>query len=73
MTPPRPRHALIVAHGSPSAPEGPEAVFARLAAEAEALLPGWRVGSATLAAPAPWIAPAPRCPEMPRRCCSRSS
>lgn len=52
MTPPRrPRHALIVAHGSPSAPEGPEAVFARLAAEAEALLPGWRVGSATLAAP----------------------
>jgi sirohydrochlorin ferrochelatase len=46
-----PRHALIVAHGSPSAPEGPEAAFALLAAAAEALLPGWRVRAATLAAP----------------------
>lgn len=51
MTQPSPRHALIVAHGSPSAPGGPEEVFARLAAEAAALLPGWRVRSATLAAP----------------------
>ncbi len=40
---------LIVAHGQPSAPELAEAALAKVAAAVE--LPGWRVGSATLAAP----------------------
>ena len=44
--------ALIVAHGAPSAPKGPEAVLRGLAAATEALLPGgWAVRGATLAAP----------------------
>lgn len=43
------RRALIVAHGQPSDPASAEAGLARLAARVERLLPGWRVGSATLA------------------------
>lgn len=49
MTPSR--TALIVAHGQPSDPEPAEAEIARLAAAVDALLPDWRVQSATLAAP----------------------
>ncbi len=41
---------LIVAHGSPSAPDGPEAAVKALAAETARWLPGWRVSGATLAA-----------------------
>jgi sirohydrochlorin ferrochelatase len=50
---PAARHtALIVAHGSPSSPEGPEQVLRDLAAATEARLPGgWAVRGATLAAP----------------------
>lgn len=43
--------ALIVSHGQPSAPEAPEQAMAALAAQVAERLPGWRVGSATLAAP----------------------
>ncbi|MCB1354917.1 MAG: cobalamin biosynthesis protein CbiX [Rhodobacteraceae bacterium] len=43
--------ALIVAHGQPSAPDGAEKALAALAAQVAERLPGWRVGSATLAAP----------------------
>jgi hypothetical protein len=44
--------ALIVAHGAPSAPEGPERVMRGLAGAVAALLPGgWAVRGATLAAP----------------------
>lgn len=44
--------ALIVAHGAPSAPQGPEAALGELAATVEALLgSGWAVRSATLAMP----------------------
>jgi sirohydrochlorin ferrochelatase len=44
--------ALIVAHGAPSAPEGPEQVMRGLAGAVAALLPGgWAVRGATLAAP----------------------
>ena len=46
-----PPAALIVAHGQPSSPEGPEARIAAFAAEVAAGLPGWRVAGATLAAP----------------------
>ncbi|NVO25368.1 CbiX/SirB N-terminal domain-containing protein [Donghicola mangrovi] len=42
--------ALIVAHGSPSDPDGQEAALAALAAKVGRHLPGWRIGSATLAA-----------------------
>ncbi len=45
------RSALIVAHGQPSAPAGPEARLAEFAARVAALSPGIAVGSATLAAP----------------------
>jgi sirohydrochlorin ferrochelatase len=45
------RAALIVAHGQPSAPEGPEAAIAALARAVARRLPGWRVRGATLAAP----------------------
>lgn len=44
-----PRAALIVAHGSPSAPQGPEAAMRRLAAAVSHSLPGWKVRGATLA------------------------
>ena len=43
--------ALIVAHGQPSAPEGAERAIAALARAVAAVLPGWRVRGATLAAP----------------------
>lgn len=45
------RNALIVAHGQPSAPDGPEAQIGALAASVAGLLPGWQVRGATLAAP----------------------
>jgi sirohydrochlorin ferrochelatase len=40
---------LIVTHGQPSAPEGPEVALAELAAEVGRHMPGDRLGSATLA------------------------
>jgi sirohydrochlorin ferrochelatase len=43
------RSALIVAHGQPSDPEPAEADLARLAAAVGEILPGWQIGSATLA------------------------
>ena len=46
------RPALIVSHGQPSEPAPAEADLARLAAQVAALMPGWRIGSATLADPA---------------------
>lgn len=49
MTPTR--SALIVAHGQPSDPAPAEADLARLTAAVAALLPGWKLGSATLATP----------------------
>jgi sirohydrochlorin ferrochelatase len=42
---------LIVAHGQPSEPGPAEAALARLAVAVQERMPGWRVGSATLAAP----------------------
>ena len=42
--------ALIVAHGQPSAPGIAEQYLGQLARQVAALMPGWRVGSATLAA-----------------------
>ena len=45
------RSALLVAHGSPSDPETQEAALQSLAHRVQALLPDWKVGSATLAAP----------------------
>ena len=42
--------ALIVSHGQPSDPGPAEAALARLAEQVAAHLPGWRLGSATLAA-----------------------
>lgn len=43
--------AIIVSHGQPSAPEGPERAMAALAARVARHLAGWGVHSATLAAP----------------------
>jgi sirohydrochlorin ferrochelatase len=43
------RHALIVAHGQPSAPRPAGAALEALAAKVEARLPGWLVAAATLA------------------------
>jgi sirohydrochlorin ferrochelatase len=45
------KSALIVAHGQPSDPDPAEADLAIVAAAVARLLPGWRIGSATLAAP----------------------
>lgn len=45
------RNALIVAHGQPSDPGPPEAEMAKMARDIAGHLPGWRIGSATLAAP----------------------
>ena len=45
------RDALIVAHGQPSDPASAEADLAGLAKAVAAHLPGWRLRSATLAAP----------------------
>lgn len=43
------KHALIVAHGQPSDPRPAGAALDALAAQVQALLPGWRIGAATLA------------------------
>lgn len=45
------RDLVIVAHGQPSDPGPPEMEMAALAARVAHGLPGWRIGSATLAAP----------------------
>lgn len=45
------RSALIVAHGHPSNPAAAEAGFAAFGRDVAARLPGWRIASATLAAP----------------------
>lgn len=42
--------ALIITHGQPSEPDMAEAALAAVAAKVGAMLPAWRVGSATLAA-----------------------
>jgi sirohydrochlorin ferrochelatase len=42
--------ALIITHGQPSDPDQAEVALAAVAARVAAGLPGWRVGSATLAA-----------------------
>lgn len=44
------RSALIVAHGSPSSPEGPEQAIRTLARRVTDRLPGWTVEGTTLAA-----------------------
>jgi len=44
-------HALVISHGQPSDPEPAEASLTILAGQVAALLPGWQIGSATLAAP----------------------
>lgn len=52
MAPATEQAALIVAHGWPSAPEGPEQAMRELAAAVAARLgPGWAVAGATLARP----------------------
>lgn len=43
--------AIIVSHGQPSDPDPAEAALAGFAAEVARSLPGWHVGSATLAKP----------------------
>lgn len=43
--------AIIVSHGQPSDPDPAEAALAEFAAEVARALPGWQVGSATLAKP----------------------
>lgn len=58
--------ALLIAHGSPRAPDGPEAALAGLAHQTAARLPGARVASATLAVPEALPA-ALRCLEGGRR------
>lgn len=45
------RSALIVAHGQPGDPGAAEAGFADFGRQVAALLPGWRIAAATLAAP----------------------
>ena len=45
------RHALIVAHGQPSAPRPAGAALEMLADKVQALMPGWAVAAATLAEP----------------------
>ena len=62
-----PGQALIVAHGAPSAPEGPAQVLREIAAATEALLPGgWAVRGATLAAPGAIAAALSGLPETKR-------
>jgi sirohydrochlorin ferrochelatase len=60
------RVALIVAHGAPSAPDGPSRVMRALGASVTALLPGWTVRGATLAAPGAIAAALEESPEMGR-------
>ena len=43
------KQALIISHGQPSDPDPAEAALALLAAKVAALLPDWRVDSATMA------------------------
>ncbi|WP_300547221.1 CbiX/SirB N-terminal domain-containing protein [Roseovarius sp.] len=43
--------AIIVSHGQPSDPDPAEAKLAGFASDVASLLPGWHVGSATLAKP----------------------
>lgn len=45
------RSAIIVSHGQPSDPDPAEAELARFAGRVAEALPGWHVGSATLAKP----------------------
>lgn len=45
------QNALIISHGQPSEPLQAEADLAALAARVATHLPGWHIGSATLAAP----------------------
>lgn len=45
------QNALIISHGQPSDPDPAEAALAALAAAVQSHLPGWHVGSATLAKP----------------------
>ncbi len=45
-----PCSAIIVSHGSPSSPAGPEADIRALAAQTARRLPGWNIRGATLAA-----------------------
>ncbi|MFD3191492.1 CbiX/SirB N-terminal domain-containing protein [Sedimentitalea sp. HM32M-2] len=45
------RRAVIVSHGQPSEPGPPEAALADLTEQVAALMPGWTLDSATLAAP----------------------
>ena len=47
-------HALIVAHGQPSDPRPAAAALEDLAARVQALMPGWEIGAATLAARGGW-------------------
>jgi sirohydrochlorin ferrochelatase len=58
--------ALIVAHGAPSSPGGPEQVMRALAAAVAARLPGWAVHGATLAAPGAIAAAVKDLPEVGR-------
>lgn len=44
-------HALIVAHGQPSDPEPAARALKALADQVQSLMPGWRIGAATLAEP----------------------
>jgi sirohydrochlorin ferrochelatase len=60
------RVALIVAHGAPLAPDGPSRVMRALGASVAALLPGWTVRGATLAAPGAIAAALKELPEMGR-------
>ena len=46
------RAAILVAHGSPAAPQGPQRAVVRLAADVAERLPGWSLRGATLATPA---------------------
>lgn len=45
------RHAIIVSHGQPSNPDIAEVELAHLSQNIRALMPGWTIHSATLAAP----------------------
>lgn len=46
-----PPHAIIVSHGQPSDPDIAEVELAHLTQSISALMPGWKLHSATLAAP----------------------
>jgi sirohydrochlorin ferrochelatase len=44
-------HAVLISHGQPSDPDRAEVALATLATRVAALMPGWQIGSATLAKP----------------------